>query len=520
MASQKQEELGGGLGVRIDALEEALVAFDPHELDSLIALRRQIQFAREEAERAGLAEIARAAGPAAGAGVLDVRGLVAGLLSVMRHTALRFRIDMSAGSGGGGLLVSEDFFADLLRTLAGGGRHGPAGVASVRIKTMEEVTRLHGTAAARGLAGLIGRILAGSVRTGDYVAQVAPDEFGLLFPGEDAGGFAAALHRIESAFPGRRLLALPDGSSVPAEVSVAGQMLNQDEAAGRQPAAEETPAGACIGILSRHGATAKVIESRLKDDGFVVRRADADTFREAFGERRLQAVLVDEPPRGLTDILPALRKTLARRRTPILVLVTDEEEARTALALGATEPLQRPVDLDRLVEIVRRQVRIRRQPPSRRESGRDSRFLVASNDVYHLIALGSALHKQARCEVILGRGGQDAVLQIKRHAPATIILDFRLRHEETQTLLQHVATLRPEPDVLLIIEEDEQRHAATILTPRIAGVLQKPVRLLGLAAQVTRLTGRAAPDDAPADAPADAAPFQAQIARIMQAIGP
>jgi DNA-binding NarL/FixJ family response regulator len=112
-----------------------------------------------------------------------------------------------------------------------------------------------------------------------------------------------------------------------------------------------------------------------------------------------------------------------------------------------------------------------------------------SNDLYHLIAIGSALQKQAGCEVYLGRGSSDALAQLERHAPAAVLLDIRLYEHESRELLTRIATIRPAPHIMLIVEEHEANHVPTIQSPKISGVLKKPVQLLTLTEDVRKATG-------------------------------
>ena len=121
--SQSGGALPERLGVRIDALDAALREFDTHNLDSLIALRRQIQFAGEEARQAGRVEICSAAESAYAAGVLDARQATEWLMAVMRNAALKNRTRKKKAAGSldaeTGLMTSESF-AYALRTFAKG----------------------------------------------------------------------------------------------------------------------------------------------------------------------------------------------------------------------------------------------------------------------------------------------------------------------------------------------------------------------------------------------------------------
>ena len=523
MTMPLQDYDGNGLpvffGARIDALDAVLGEFDHHRLESLIALRRQIQYAGAEARDAGLDEIAAAAEIAHRAGVMDARRSAEALVGTMRETARVHRESVRAADGtrefGTGLMSREAFAAALGKFSKGNGTV-PAVIAAVNVTDLDAVRERHGAKVSSRLLIQVGDALARLVREEDCVARFDGGGFVIFLPGEDERGLARALARINTALESMPFV-LPDGTSEPVRIKVAGHPMNARDVPGD---GNPVPARAqlCVGIISHSAATTKVLEGRLQREGFAVVRTNhsGDHDMSPLSAHHIHVVIVDEPGRELAPVMTGLRKALARRRSPVVVLVQSEEDGHRALGLGASEFLVRPVGLDAMLKVIHRLVNRGQAALTNHPVLPSSRLLVVSNDMYALIAFGSALQKQAGYEVCLARGSADAIEQVKRHSPSVVLLDLRLQQPETAELLARFGELFPASSVILVVGEDEPWPPSTAkVSAQIKGAIRKPVHLLALADDLKEMIG-VPPSSAPAQT---AAVLQAEILRIMQLPG-
>lgn len=514
MAIREEQEgvTGERLGARIDALDAALREFEPKRLDSLLALERQLRFVADEARLEGMEEIAAAADQAFVAGALEARRLTEALLGLMRDAASKCR--KKAKPNGGRIdaetgLPDREAFAGMLEQYAGEFNAEAAAVIALRVEDYGRILADHGAQVARGVVAHVATVLARHVRSGDVVARVDADAFAVLLPREDGRGMARAFSRLEGAVADAPFR-LPEGGSLTLAVRTSGHALNEGESSPAGPAAGRL----AVGIVSRSAATAKVLEARLRSDGYDVIQTSLDdeqALRHLAGGR-VHAVFLDEPNQDLAAAMKRLRAALANRRAPVVTLVRDEAEGRRALTMGASDFLSRPVDLN-LASAALRRLASRGCAASKAAAGRESgALLVVSRDMYHLIGIGSALHKQGCCEIHLGRGCRDALVQIKRCAPGVVIMDLRLHEREVHDLLRQIAGLQPEPCVILIIEEHEKVHASVIKSPRISNVITKPVNLLAIAEEVKKAAGL----ETRADGSPASKGFQSEILRVVQ----
>lgn len=500
------------LQVRINALDAVLREFNPRNLDSLIALRRQINFACEEARQSGASDILAVAEKAYAAGALDARQSAEALLTVMRKAVQNRKSQQPAG--GDRVKVDEgatnrQHFVESLRNFEKGKIMESAAVAVVNIGDLPETRERHGAAVAEQLLTHVVNVLKQLLRAEDCVAPFEDGEIGVYLPGEDATGLAHAISRIESSMV-RHPFTLPDGTSMQMDIKVTGQPLNREsEAAGENANAVVLS----VGILSRNPITAKALEGAIKREGLdVIVGNDFDDPAAVFSSSRIDAVVLDIPAGQLMDIILAMRKALHNKRAVMVALVMTEDEGRNALNHGASEFFVRPVNLEALVGAIRRLAR-RGRAVKPVEPARESRgLLLVSEELHTLITLGSVLQKLAGYEVRLARNAGDVQDQINRNKPAAIIVDMRLHRRPAKDVLGILSALQPQPRIVLVIEHQERNIAAAVETPAVAGIITKPVQLLSLAEDVKKATGVLPPEDTSGSA----ACLQAEILRMMQ----
>lgn len=501
-------------GPRIDALESLINAYDPANAEADAALRRHAILLRDEARKNKLPMVAVAADQAQQSSPNQLRDLSRVLLALLRGTAQHARDSAKVVAGDldqlTGLL-NRAAFSRRYEELANS-HHLPAAVAAIHVDSYESVLHRHGTATAASLLSHVGSILANHLRQDDCLAHFDHDEFMLLLPGEDERGLHAALARLEMAVL-RHPLRLQSGQQETVRISTGGHQIVE----GSPRTGSAVPGGPPlrVGYSICSPNLARTLKQILKQDGCELVEAEPSPASRyvPFSHHGARLVLLECRREELSLELTRLRAVLARERTPIVVLVSDEAAGRWALEHGACDFAVKPIDMDALVKMVFRLAsRGRHVPRPNNTSGAPSPVLVASDDLYHLIALGSSLQKNGGYDVRLGRGCVDTILQMTNCKPVAALLDFRLNRDETGAVLHRFQNLHPDRPVVLVTERGEARHMATPGMPRIAQIIEKPVPLLTFAGEFRRSTG-VEPQQGPVDS---AAVLRSELLRVMR----
>jgi DNA-binding response OmpR family regulator len=250
-----------------------------------------------------------------------------------------------------------------------------------------------------------------------------------------------------------------------------------------------------VGLMTANPNISQTLRHLLGRDGYDVVLPDgngSDRF-VPFTKHRLCVVISDCAKDTMQADLRDLRAVLAAKRTPIVVLADDAGAATYALAHGASKAFVRPLDVTALLKMARWFAHREKknshagQPGSGRAARGD--LLVASDDVGQLIALGSALSRGGGYHVSLARGSSEALRQAERHHPPAILLDLRLDDELTRELIAHLSATQPDMRLILITGEDEKKFMVSVKTWPIAGIIEKPVPLLSLSAEIQRMAG-------------------------------
>lgn len=497
-------------GPWIDTLDALLTAYDPRGVESQQALRRQARHMADEARRRGWPMVAIAAEKAAGSSGASLRTLGAVLLAILRGCALPHRRLEAPADGEHdaptGLLNRDGFtrrYEDLTTI-----EHIPVAMAAIHVDNYEPMLHTRGPEAARLLLQHVADVLVRHLRESDCLAHFEGDEFMLLLPGEDEAGLDTALHRLETTLMSRPFRLAEGHITESIRVSAGGFQI----VGGASPLSRGKHS---IGLALRNPTLAQTLTQVLQREGFMTVDAGgpADQPYRRFGHHGVGLVLLEAGRADLLRELPRLRAVLRNERIPVVVLAPSDEVARWALDHGASDVLTLPLDLGQLVRLARLLINRGRGSPVAAGLTTDvSRsVLVASEDLYQLIALGSALQRRGGYEVLLGRGGADALRQVQATAPVSALIDLRMHRRETRELLETFARRRPGQGVVLVVERGEAAPAPTSSLPPLARVLEKPVSLLDVADEFRKATGLA-----PLDGGETADQFRRELLRVMR----
>lgn len=485
------DQLDMALGARIDALEGALNAYAPDNAESQMEVRLQVSLARGQAERLQLPAVATAADRAYRATAGGLRDACAVLLAQLRSTARTRHGEPAAPEPGEGdpptgLLNRAGFLRHLERIEHED--HQPFAVAAIHVENHASVCHRHGEDIGLLLLAHVARLIAGQLRQDDRVARFGGDEFMLLLPGEDARGLHAALARIEADLL-RHPFRLPGGGGrETVRITSCGHYF---QAGGPAPA-QDIKHNARVGLVAHDPAMERTLRSLLLQHGceLVDPGTSAASPYAAFAHHGVTLVILDAGPGDLALELFRLRAVLSHDRTPVLVLASNDAAAHWSIEQGACEALVKPVALETLRRTAcRLATRGRREKTAASAPAAGTRVLVASESLGDLIALGSALQHAGGYEVGLARGHADAMEQVRVRPPSATVVDLPLQSPGTQELLAGLAGHAPDAPVMLITDADGSRPGNLPRSPRIAGVLDKPVTPHMLAGAVLRATG-------------------------------
>lgn len=249
------------------------------------------------------------------------------------------------------------------------------------------------------------------------------------------------------------------------------------------PAGEEAPT-ANILVVEDDAAFASLVREHLEEEGFSVRvERTAEEGLKAVREARPIAVLLDIHLAGKMDgwdLLVALKEKRETADIPIIVTTVTEKRAK-GLALGASEYLVKPFEMDVLVETVRRFVR---------PSG-CAGILVADDDAALRTNVAETLREAFSCPVIEAEDGDEALAKIREQPPDLVVLDLVMPRVDGFAVLDAIRSHKTILDLPVlvvtgkILTPGEKEH----LTRGMARVLTKEQysreRLLALVRELT-----------------------------------
>ena len=148
--------------------------------------------------------------------------------------------------------------------------------------------------------------------------------------------------------------------------------------------------------------------------------ADGDEGLRRARELKPNVIALDVmmPHKDGWSVLAEIRADSALKQIPV-VLVTILDNKQLGLALGASEYVVKPVDFERLAEIVRKL----EKPPANPFAATNGHVLIVEDDVDLREMLRKSLEKSG-WRVEAARDGKAAIESLKSHAPQVVILDL------------------------------------------------------------------------------------------------
>lgn len=486
---QRVKWLQRAAGHLIDETKEALAALQDGDPRTLAALQAQLQRIEKGAARAGHAGLAAMALQARNAGTADVRGLTGTLLALLRGTIRsaqsRVRPDgaKTPADAVAGMVLCDGVGQCVLHRLDA--EDMPPGVIVLHIEAIESIRRERGEAGAATATEFVAGVIRRQLREGDSFSHTGRNCFALHLPGQEAEGVARALKRIGTAVAAKPVR-WPDGARSTLHVSVCGSWKGRDKRAG---GTLRVPPQCRVCVVAGSAGVRQALAHLVRQAGCEAELAqdyDASLWTASkAGSPGL--VVIDLPLAGLEQALTHHTANPRGRRVPVVAIVNDAAEREWALEHGARRALIRPVKPDDFRNVVGR---IAGRRASRSGSLREgSPVLVASNDIAHLISIGTSLQKQAGCHVHLCRGGADAVARLGQIDPAAAVIDLPPDASAMRPLFAALADKDPAVPVVLIASSQDRNAVREAAAARIVDVLHKPVDLLQLAERVTLATG-------------------------------
>jgi CheY-like chemotaxis protein/anti-sigma regulatory factor (Ser/Thr protein kinase) len=244
----------------------------------------------------------------------------------------------------------------------------------------------------------------------------------------------------------------------------------------------------CVLVVDDDAATRELLTRFLTREGFAVRTAgDGRSGLELARSLRPRAILLDVtmPRMDGWAVLRALKAEPELAAIPV-IMVTMLDEQNLAFSLGATDYLQKPIEWDRLKDVMERF----------RGDGPCQGALVVDDDADTRDRLQTLLRKEG-WSVTTAENGAVALEEVAKETPCLILLDLMMPEMDGFTFLRQLRA-RPEwraiPVVVLTAKDitpEDRRH----LDGRADRVIQKgSMSLRDLAGELRRLVADGEPE--------------------------
>jgi signal transduction histidine kinase/CheY-like chemotaxis protein len=162
------------------------------------------------------------------------------------------------------------------------------------------------------------------------------------------------------------------------------------------------------------------------------------------------------------DTLGALKADAELADTPVYVMSIDPEESK-AFALGATDYLPKPINRERLLEMVKRM-----QPQG------DLRVLLVDDDASVREIIGRTLTEQGY-DLTTAVNGADALRSVEQTSPSVILLDLMMPRMDGFSFLDQLREMNGGSDipVIVITAKDLTPQERARLNGSVTGILTK-----------------------------------------------
>ncbi len=255
------------------------------------------------------------------------------------------------------------------------------------------------------------------------------------------------------------------------------------EGADQEKAATETRHP--VLVIDDDPATRDLISRFLEREGFAVQTAsDGASGLSLARELRPCAILLDVMMPGVDGwtVLATLKADLKLAAIPV-IMVTGVNERSLAYSLGAADYLTKPVEWDRLRQLMER---YRNEKPP-------APILVVEDEALTRQRLSATLRK-AGWEVVEAENGRVALERIAEGRPELVLLDLMMPEMDGDAFLREVhkhSEWRSIP-VVVLTAKDISPEERTVLAERTARVIQKgSTTLRELADEVRRVADAA-----------------------------
>jgi CheY-like chemotaxis protein len=214
------------------------------------------------------------------------------------------------------------------------------------------------------------------------------------------------------------------------------------------PADTEPFDGPCVLVVDDDPAQRDLLTRFLERQGFAVRSAaDGQAGLALARATRPTAILLDvEMPRmDGWSMLHAVRSDPTLAETPVIMVSVLNEEG-LGHALGATDYVTKPVDWERLREIIGRL-----RPPGSEGGAHPPGPVLVVDDDADLRARLRTLLERGGLPVVEAADGQEALAAMDRHRPGLVLLDLTMPVMDGFAFLRALRARPDERDVPVVV---------------------------------------------------------------------
>ena len=414
----------------------------------------------------------------------------------------------------------------------------PMTMALLEVDGFNTLQQEHGAEVGERALQRVGQVLSASFRATDIVARWSPGQFAILFPGEDQFGGVRAIEKAMQTLR-RRHPTTTDGKIFDVTMSAGLTVLTSRvtveqaiEEADRYLYAAKSSGGnrvistettverrsESVMVFAREDIS-NVLKQLLGNNGFDVMLANKapDAVLGSLAQSHCRLILLEEENAGFSgfDLLRRIRENPRFNRIPVVMLVSNEEQAARSLGLGANDYLLKP--FTPFAFITRMRYLLTRGMGS---AQRPRTLLLMDPDTSALIVAGTTLYKKAGFRVLLARNGSDGLNRLKQETVDAVLLDPHMPDVGGTELLHRVLELiDPDTPIILAAPAGETAAAEQLGGKDIRGVITKPYNLQLLTEELSNLLNvkMQQPRKHPAG---DERHLNAEIQRILQPHAP
>lgn len=192
-----------------------------------------------------------------------------------------------------------------------------------------------------------------------------------------------------------------------------------------------------------------------------------------------QIVILDVlmPKYSGIDILNKIRAKYSSEQIRVIMIthLEDEEKRKTALAQGADDYIEKPLNTEYLEEVVMKKILELMGVKERKEAIQLPKILIVEDEEETVEQIKSILRRFVKADIFAAYNGKDALKQIKETDFDLVVLDLKLPECSGIEILEKAKQEKPLPDTLVVTAYESSAVVRQALNAGAIDYLPKPL---------------------------------------------